>query len=872
MDSPEPSKINNNNNTSSSYSSLSTLNAAAESPQVQESPFLRFVNTLSPIKPVKASHATHGFLGLNSPPLVFKSPRISDHHREKQYLERPQGSNLSSGEISQSDIGDNSLGEARGDLKKLTSQQSLPEGFITDAQKEFGVKNDANNESCSPPQSVEEYLADPGEDQLFPVNPETEQSTDAVGSSLTETERVILKFDRSDGPSNRAEELLPLLEESNMVHQERQAYVENNSIVEGEKNGAELVSQEHVNLGSSSGADAFDKQYCNDSLPQCVGNDQRHQSDCKPQLMPDPIQDVKEFENSNEMVSTSQVNSENIPQDGSEASLKYHGFRRRCLQFDEAASIVLGSNKFHVKMNATSSNVKIVPVAGSKPPGIGLHLNSIVNAMPPSRASISGVRLSDGLQGIQSKPSISLHKVESVTRSSVPSNMDGQSFIDTRNESHETDASVVADSFISESPILKESIDLYPANTNDKRVSPTEVENTEESNHRSTSRKKKKTSADDASGPKSCNCKKSKCLKLYCDCFGAGLFCGEDCACESCGNRVEFQETVVETKHHIESRNPQAFAPKIVLCAADVPPNNMEDVNMTTPASARHKRGCNCKKSKCTKKYCECFQANVGCSTGCRCDGCMNAFGKREDFVAMEHALSKERESSIVEEGFDDTLHNKQKMVTVRTGLFRPVNHLSPVTPLLECSDQGKQAAKSRVPSASWTKSSKKSRSSLAHSESNNSQKNAPTGPSSKDNEWLDLPPYQLSNRCGIRQLSGGSLRWRGSSPITPNDSKDDESDDKLFDILEDETPDVLKEASTPIKSVKANSPIQKRVSPPQNHLLRIGSSSSVGGLKSGRKFILQSVPSFPPLTPCADSKAIRTANEDSGNSTDKVT
>jgi hypothetical protein len=175
---------------------------------------------------------------------------------------------LSSGEISQTDIGENSLGEARGDLKKLTSQQSLPEGFIIDAQKEFGVKNDANNQSCSPPQSVEEYLADPGDDQLFPVNPETEQSTDAVGSSLTESERVILKFDGSNGPSNRAEELLPLLEESNMVHPERLAYVENPSIVEGEKNGAELVPQEHINVGSGSGANAFDKQYCHDSLPQ----------------------------------------------------------------------------------------------------------------------------------------------------------------------------------------------------------------------------------------------------------------------------------------------------------------------------------------------------------------------------------------------------------------------------------------------------------------------------------------------------------------------------------------------------------------------------------------------------------------------------
>jgi len=41
------------------------------------------------------------------------------------------------------------------------------------------------------------------------------------------------------------------------------------------------------------------------------------------------------------------------------------------------------------------------------------------------------------------------------------------------------------------------------------------------------------------------------------------------------GNRVEFQEKVVETKQQIESPNPQAFAPKIVPCAVDVPPNNM---------------------------------------------------------------------------------------------------------------------------------------------------------------------------------------------------------------------------------------------------------------------------------------------------------
>lgn len=36
-----------------------------------------------------------------------------------------------------------------------------------------------------------------------------------------------------------------------------------------------------------------------------------------------------------------------------------------------------------------------------------------------------------------------------------------------------------------------------------------------------------------------CNCKKSKCLKLYCQCFAAMMHCGENCNCNDCSNRVE---------------------------------------------------------------------------------------------------------------------------------------------------------------------------------------------------------------------------------------------------------------------------------------------------------------------------------------------
>lgn len=131
---------------------------------------------------------------------------------------------------------------------------------------------------------------------------------------------------------------------------------------------------------------------------------------------------------------------------------------------------------------------------------------------------------------------------------------------------------------------------------------------------------------------------------------------------------------------------------------------------------------------------------------------------------------------------------------------------------------------------------------------------------SSIANEWRNISQSQPTHGC-ISQLPSGSLCWR-SSPLTPSNRVGEaqyfqcsESDSRLFDILENETPDILKEASTPMTSVKINSPTQKRVSPPQSRHFEIGSSSS-GGLRSDRKFIFESVPSFPSLSPCVNSKS----------------
>ncbi|OAY79494.1 CRC domain-containing protein TSO1 [Ananas comosus] len=146
-------------------------------------------------------------------------------------------------------------------------------------------------------------------------------------------------------------------------------------------------------------------------------------------------------------------------------------------------------------------------------------------------------------------------------------------------------------------------------------------------------KKGKSESCGRANARKRCSCKKSKCLKLYCECFVAGIYCSEPCACQGCLNRPIHEEIVLSTRKQIEARNPLAFAPKIIQTSGDG--QEIGENSNKTPASARHKRGCNCKKSNCQKKYCECYQASVGCSINCRCEGCRNAFGTKNGIVPI---------------------------------------------------------------------------------------------------------------------------------------------------------------------------------------------------------------------------------------------
>lgn len=58
-----------------------------------------------------------------------------------------------------------------------------------------------------------------------------------------------------------------------------------------------------------------------------------------------------------------------------------------------------------------------------------------------------------------------------------------------------------------------------------------------------------------------CNCKKSNCLKLYCECFSNKVYC-RGCSCTNCFNTKEKEESRVKAMQATLERNPSAFEPK----------------------------------------------------------------------------------------------------------------------------------------------------------------------------------------------------------------------------------------------------------------------------------------------------------------------
>lgn len=134
-------------------------------------------------------------------------------------------------------------------------------------------------------------------------------------------------------------------------------------------------------------------------------------------------------------------------------------------------------------------------------------------------------------------------------------------------------------------------------------------------------------------GEDGCNCRSTKCLKLYCECLRQGKMCN-NCNCTGCENHAESRFRS-ERVLYIEKKNPNAFKPIIV----------------ENDANKVHNKGCNCRRSHCLKNYCECHQFGVKCTEACKCTECKNFVQAKKETHITRTRRHTDEEKGVVRQG-----------------------------------------------------------------------------------------------------------------------------------------------------------------------------------------------------------------------------
>lgn len=771
----------------------------------EDSPVFNYINNLSPIQPVKSIHTTQTFNSLSfaSLPSVFTSPHVSSY-KESRFLRRHSVADLSKPDFA-SENGNkvDTNGGVTGSVSQLQENSSAPDG------NSDSLSNPAELPSVHPlstkeePQAMKSDSARPDCDQKLP------DSVTESGEDPALIEPYVHNKSGNGSAEVEAEankQVVSLTEEREATGYDWESLITEGSdlLIFSSPNGSEAIRLVQKPLDLVTG-------FTSSTLSQIMENDNTNLSKMR---IADPIEssggqqeieflssqagearelkdmdraiDSLSFPNSSNSMSREITDDEvarYITDDCKPVSNLYRGMRRRCLDFEAAVSrrknledgSTSGSVSTHPEEKMPSVDKQLVPYKTGGVAsrciltGIGLHLNALATASKDAK-TLNQEKFSSEKQLNLPNSSASCHSPSTGLDPRLTSVVTERDMDPSENGVHNEEDAVRASAYVL--------VEDFNQNSPKKK------------------RRRLEHAGETESSCKRCNCKKSKCLKLYCECFAAGVYCIEPCSCQDCFNKPIHEDTVLATRKQIESRNPLAFAPKVIRNLDSLPEPG--DESNKTPASARHKRGCNCKKSSCLKKYCECYQGGVGCSISCRCEGCKNAFGRKDgsSLLGLETEQEEEEPETNQASAMDDkALHGPE----IPNNEEQNPGSAIPSTPLQHC------------------------------------------------RQLVPLPFSSRSKplRSSFLNVGSSSGFYTGNKLEKPNilQSQPDPGKNTLPG-MEDEMPDILCGNCSPGAGVKTGSPNSKRISPPQSDF---GLSPLP---RTGRKLILQSIPSFPSLTP----------------------